>query len=37
MAKNLIEFNAYDADVVPYSGYNSNKTVLGPQIYKFTM
>ena len=36
MAKNLIEFNAYDADVVPYSGYNSNKTVLGPQIYKFT-
>jgi len=37
MAKNLIEFNAYDADVVPYSGYNSNKTVLGPQIYKFTV
>jgi hypothetical protein len=36
MSKNLIEFNAYDADVVPYSGYNSNKTVLGPQIYKFT-
>lgn len=36
MAKNLIEFNAYDADVVPYSGYNSNKTVLGSDIHKFT-
>lgn len=36
MAKNLIEFNAYDADIVAYSGYNSNKTILGPQIYRFT-
>jgi len=36
MAKNLIEYSAYDADIVPYSGYNPNKTVLGPQIYKFT-
>lgn len=36
MAKNLIEFDAYTADIVPYSGYNSTKTVLGPEIYKFT-
>ena len=30
MAKNLIEYSAYDADVVSYSNYDSNKTVLGP-------
>lgn len=36
MAKNLIEFDVYTADVVPYSGYDSTKTVLGPEIYKFT-
>ncbi len=36
MAKNLIEFDAYSADVVDYNNYNSTKTVLGPDIYKFT-
>ena len=36
MAKNFIEFNAYDADTVSYSNYDSTKTVLGPQIYKFS-
>ena len=36
MAKNLIEFNSYTADVVPYSGYDSLKTVLGPEIFKFS-
>lgn len=35
MAKNLIEFSAYDAIVASYSNYDSTKTVLGPQIYKF--
>jgi hypothetical protein len=36
MAKNLIEFNSYTADVVPYSSYDSTKTVLGPDIFKFS-
>jgi hypothetical protein len=36
MAKNFIEFNAYDADTVSYSNYDSTKTILGPQIYKFS-
>ena len=36
MAKNLIEFSAYDADVVSYDNYNSTKTVLGPDIFKFS-
>jgi hypothetical protein len=35
MAKNLIEFNSYTADVVTYSSYDSTKTVLGPDIYRF--
>jgi hypothetical protein len=36
MAKNLIEFNAYTADIVDYSNYDSAKTVLGPDILQFT-
>jgi uncharacterized delta-60 repeat protein len=36
MAKNFIEFNAYDADTVSYSNYDSTKTVLGPDIYQFS-
>jgi uncharacterized delta-60 repeat protein len=36
MAKNFIEFNSYDADTVSYSNYDSTKTVLGLQIYKFS-
>ena len=36
MAKNFIEFNAYDADTVSYSNYDSTKTVLGNDIYKFS-
>jgi hypothetical protein len=36
MAKNFIEFNAYDADTVSYSNYDSTKTVLGTDIYKFS-
>jgi uncharacterized delta-60 repeat protein len=36
MAKNLIEFNAYTADIVPYSSYDSTKTTLGPDIFRFS-
>jgi len=36
MAKNFIEFNSYDADTVSYSNYDSTKTVLGNDIYKFS-
>ena len=36
MAKNFIEFNAYDADIVSYSNYDSTKTILGPDIYQFS-
>ena len=36
MAKNLIEFSAYNADVVSYDNYDSTKTVLGPDIFKFS-
>ena len=36
MARRLIEYNAYEADTVSYSGYNSSKTVVGPMIYKFS-
>jgi uncharacterized delta-60 repeat protein len=36
MAKNLIEFNAYTADIVDYNNYDSTKTMLGPDIFQFT-
>jgi uncharacterized delta-60 repeat protein len=36
MAKNLIEFNTYIADIVPYSSYDSTKTTLGPDIFRFS-
>jgi uncharacterized delta-60 repeat protein len=36
MAKNLIEFNTYTADVVDYDNYDSTKTTLGPDIFKFS-
>jgi hypothetical protein len=36
MAKNLIEYNAYTADIVSYDNYDSLKTVLGPEIYKIS-
>ena len=36
MAKNLIEFNAYTSDVVSYDNYDPLKTVLGPDIFKFS-
>jgi hypothetical protein len=36
MAKNLIEFSTYDADIVSYSNYDSTKTILGPDIYTFS-
>jgi hypothetical protein len=36
MAKNLIEFNTYTADVVDYDNYDSTKTTLGPDIFQFS-
>jgi hypothetical protein len=36
MAKNLIEFNTYTSDVVSYDNYDPSKTVLGPDIFKFS-
>jgi hypothetical protein len=36
MARNIIEFDSYNADVVSYNSYDPTKTVLGPDIYQFT-
>lgn len=36
MARNFYEYESYNADIVPYSGYNSTKTVLGSDIQLFT-
>ena len=36
MAKNLIEYNAYTSDIVSYDNYDPLKTVLGPNIFKFS-
>jgi hypothetical protein len=36
MAKNFIEFESSNADIVSYDNYDSTKTILGPEIYQFS-